>query len=58
MKVPGSNPGGLFAHVFHFLVTVLLEYLDRVCFTCLVFALYISLATTLSTLKPQKVALR
>ena len=59
MEVPGLKPREIFptffAHVFYFSVTVLIEYLNLAFFsTCLVL-LYISLANTLSTFKPQKV---
>ena len=43
MEVPGSNSGKLFltffAHLYYPVVTALLEYLDHVIYTCLVFAL-------------------
>ena len=57
VEVPGLKPGEFFSDIFcarffYFSVTVLLEYLDRAFFTCLVL-LYISLDNTHSTFKPQ-----
>ena len=41
MAVSGSNAGeffDIFMHIFHPVVTVLLEYLDPTIYNCLVFA--------------------